>query len=81
MTPEKRLYWVEQQPASIPSIYTTLREDVYIILNQIESDGSATLKVHINPLVSWIWIGGYVLLIGTIIIVWPHPERQLGAQA
>jgi cytochrome c-type biogenesis protein CcmF len=81
MTPEKRLYWVEQQPASIPAIYTGLREDVYIILNQIEADGSATLKVHINPLVSWIWIGGYILLLGTVIIIWPHPERQQGAQA
>ncbi len=81
MTPEKRMYWVEQQPASIPSIYASFREDFYVILNQIEPDGSATIKIHINPLVRWVWIGGYILLLGTVIIVWPHPVRDIGRTA
>ena len=37
MTPEKRMYWLEQQPASIPSVYSTLREDLYVILTAIEA--------------------------------------------
>ena len=44
MAPEKRMYWLEQQPASIPSVYSTLREDLYVILTAIERDGSATLQ-------------------------------------
>ena len=40
MAPEKRMYWLEQQPASIPSVYSTLREDLYVILTAIEHDGS-----------------------------------------
>ncbi|MEE9607737.1 MAG: heme lyase CcmF/NrfE family subunit [Myxococcota bacterium] len=76
MAPEKRMYWLEQQPASIPSIYSTLREDLYVILTAIEADGSATFKVYRNPLVNWIWIGGGVFVLGTLALMWPHPSRS-----
>ncbi len=75
LTPEKRMYWLEQQPTSIPAIYSTLSEDLYVILTALEEDGSATLKVYRNPLVNWIWIGGLILIVGNIIILWPHPNR------
>ena len=76
MTPEKRMYWLEQQPASIPAVYSTLREDLYVILTAIENDGSATFKIYRNPLVNWIWIGGVVFVLGTLAVMWPHPERR-----
>ncbi|MCP5055744.1 MAG: heme lyase CcmF/NrfE family subunit [bacterium] len=76
MTPERRVYWLEQQPASIPSVYSTLLEDLYVILTAIEPDGSATVKVYRNPLVNWIWIGGYTFVLGTILILWPHPPLR-----
>jgi len=73
MTPEKRMYWLEQQPASIPSVYSTAKEDLYVILTAIENDGSATFKVYRNPLVNWIWVGGVVFVLGTLLVMWPHP--------
>ena len=73
MAPEKRMYWLEQQPASIPSIHSTLREDLYVILTSLERDGSATLKIYRNPLVNWIWIGGFTFVLGAVVILWPHP--------
>jgi len=76
MTPQKRVYWLEQQPSSIPSVYSTLREDIYVILTNIEADGSATFKVYRNPLVNWIWIGSYVFVLGSIAVMWPHPRRN-----
>jgi cytochrome c-type biogenesis protein CcmF len=79
MAPEKRVYWMEQQPSSIPSVYSTLREDLYVILTAIESDGSATLKIYRNPLVNWIWIGALVFIAGTLAVMWPHRlERRRG---
>jgi cytochrome c-type biogenesis protein CcmF len=72
LVPEKRMYWLEQQPASIPSVYSTLGEDLYVILTAIEADGSATLKIHRNPLVNWIWIGGFTFVLGTLLVMWPH---------
>jgi len=75
MTPEKRVYWLEKQPVSIPSVYSTLREDLYVILTSIEADGSATFKVYRNPLVNWIWFGSYVFVLGSIAVMWPHRGR------
>jgi cytochrome c-type biogenesis protein CcmF len=77
MAPERRMYFLEQQPASIPSVWSTLREDLYVILPAIEPDGSATLKIYRNPLVNWIWVGGYTFVLGTLLIMWPHPQRSL----
>ncbi len=74
MTPEKRMYWLEQQPASIPSVHSTLREDLYVILTALEPDGSATLKLYRNPLVNWIWIGGAIFVLGSVLVMWPHPR-------
>jgi cytochrome c-type biogenesis protein CcmF len=79
MAPERRMYWLEQQPASIPSIHSTLREDLYVILTGLERDGSATIKIHRNPLVNWIWIGGYTFILGALLVLWPHPERRPAA--
>jgi cytochrome c-type biogenesis protein CcmF len=72
MAPEKRMYWMEQQPSSIPSVYSTLREDLYVILTAIEADGSATLKVYRTPLVNWIWIGAVIFVLGTVTVMWPR---------
>ena len=76
MEPEKRTYWLEQQPSTIPSIYSTWLEDIYVILTAIETDGSATLKVYRNPLVNWIWAGALIFALGGVAILWPHPARK-----
>ena len=52
-----------------------------MILNAIEADGSATLKVYRNPLVNWIWIGGLIFVLGSVAIMWPHPGRGTESQA
>jgi len=81
MAPEKRMYWLEEQPASIPSVYSTMREDLYVVLTAIEKDGSATFKVYRNPLVNWIWIGGAIFVFGTLLVMWPHPTRPPARRA
>ncbi len=86
MTPEKRMYFLEQQPSSIPSIYSSWNEDLYVILTALEPDGSATLKIYHNPLVNFGWAGGGIFVFGCLIVLWPHPERKAaqiegGAQA
>jgi cytochrome c-type biogenesis protein CcmF len=32
----------------------------------------ATFKVFVNPLVSWLWMGGLVMVLGTLIAIWPE---------
>jgi cytochrome c-type biogenesis protein CcmF len=45
--------------------------DVYVALSQVMEDGSAVVVLDIEPLVSWIWIGSVILLIGIIVAWWP----------
>ncbi len=43
-------------------------------------DGSpATFKVIVNPLVTWMWIGGLIALAGALIALWPARGRRRGA--
>jgi cytochrome c-type biogenesis protein CcmF len=69
--PEKRLYFVQNQPTTEVALRTSLFDDLYIILAGFEPSGVATLKVFVNPLVLWLWIGGLVIVMGTIIALWP----------
>ena len=83
MHPEKRFYKKQQQPTTEVDIRPTLVEDLYLVLGSYDApSGLATFQVFINPLVSWIWIGGLVLILGTCVIMAPNPaERQAFALA
>ena len=37
----------------------------------------ATFRAIVSPLVSWIWIGGAIILLGALIAAWPSPEARL----
>jgi cytochrome c-type biogenesis protein CcmF len=78
LLPEKRMYFQQEQPATVPAIVSTFAEDFYLILVGLEPDRSAALKVYINPLVNWIWLGGAVFILGNTLILWPIPERRSG---
>lgn len=81
MTTEKRQYVTEQQPVTEVGIRSTALEDLYLILASVDdmrgvlsNDPGAqgiTLQVLIKPLVGWIWFGGLVISIGTLIALWP----------
>ena len=78
LLPEKRMYYQQEQPATIPAVWSTLREDFYVILVGLEPDRSVAVKVYINPLVNWIWIGGFVFVFGNTLLLWPLPKRLAG---
>ncbi len=71
VVPEKNFHWNIEQWVTEVAIHRSLKEDLYIILGGIEEDGLATFQILINPLVIWLWIGGGVLLLGTVVAAWP----------
>ena len=75
MEPDRRAYrnW-EQQPVSGIAIHTTWPwlDDVYLVLTQAEGDNRATFHVFVNPLVICIWAGGWLFLLGTLVVAWPE---------
>lgn len=76
--PQRNVYHKNPEaPTSEVGLRMTLTEDVYVLLNGWENSGAnATFTIYINPLTIWMWIGGVVLVIGTLIAAWPHPTRR-----
>ena len=73
LMPRQDYFVVQQQPMTVPGVYSTLGEDVYVLLVGWEEIGlqSATFKVYVNPLINWAWIGGALLVLGTVAAAWP----------
>jgi cytochrome c-type biogenesis protein CcmF len=36
----------------------------------------ANFRVNVNPLVTWIWVGGAIAVIGGLVAIWPAPEAR-----
>ena len=71
--PEGRFYTVSQQQQHMPAIRSTLAEDLYVVYEGQNPDtGHPVIKVHLNPMVAWIWIGLIVMVFGTIVTLVPN---------
>ncbi len=71
--PRRDYYYQSQQPVSVPGVMSSLEEDLYVVLvdwQPINSQG-ATYKIYRNPMVGWLWIGGLVFMLGTLVAAWP----------
>jgi len=51
-------------------------EDLYIIPSDFIDESKMKLIISINPFVWWMWIGGPVFILGTIISLWPTRSRK-----
>jgi cytochrome c-type biogenesis protein CcmF len=70
--PERRLYKASEQPSTMPAVYSTIREDLYLVYTGSNQEtGKPIIRAHLNPLVKWIWMGAHILLIGAILAMIP----------
>jgi cytochrome c-type biogenesis protein CcmF len=78
LEPGKNRYRPQQQVSNEMAIHTSwLRaEDVDVIANQFNPDGSVQFKVFVKPLVSLIWLAGLVFLAGSVIALWPDARES-----
>ena len=76
LRPAKKFYPQEQSPIAGVDYRLGFGEDVYLVLGDFARDGSeATVKLQVNRLVSWIWIGGAVLTLGALLAILPDRKR------
>src|SRR5216117_237423 len=60
------------QPSTEVGIRSDVREDLYVVLaGLVNGTEQAVFRFTINPLVWWVWFGGFVLVIGGLIVLWP----------
>ncbi len=79
--PRRDYYYESGQPMTIPGMYSTLADDLYVILVDWQpiSASGATFKVYHNPLVNWLWIGTFVFVFGSLVAAWPEKELQVAS--
>ena len=72
LTPERRFYNTSQQTSTMVAIHSTLARDLYVVFEgrNPETD-KPIIKVFLNPLVNWIWIGVAIIIFGTAIALVP----------
>lgn len=81
LQPEKRYYFASEQPSSEVAIHRQLREDVYLVhAGYNETQTKAVIQAYVNPLVQWVWIGGFVITLGTFVCMLPPPRKRREAR-
>jgi cytochrome c-type biogenesis protein CcmF len=76
IAPEEVLFRSQRSVMSNIGLRSGLREDLYVILNSVGEDGRVGIQAFVNPLVTWIWIGGGVMLAGTAVAFWPDRRER-----
>jgi cytochrome c-type biogenesis protein CcmF len=80
MAPERRFYSASQQPLTVVANHSTLAWDLYVIYAGKNPDtGQPIIRVVLNPLVAWIWIGVAIIVFGTAVALVPNLSAALAA--
>ena len=79
VSPAKFIYRTHpEMPTTEVAIRSTLRDDVYVIMSQVNPETKlGTFRVIVRPLVAWIWIGGLMLLFGAFVAISPSIKELL----
>ena len=67
LAPEKRFYHASQTSSTMVALHSTLASDLYVIYEGKNPDTDRPIiKVFLNPLMNWIWIGVLIVVLGTL---------------
>jgi cytochrome c-type biogenesis protein CcmF len=73
LNPERRFYKASQQTSTMVANRSTPQEDLYVVYEgQNPATGKPIIKVHLNPLVMWIWVGVWIIIAGTVVALIPN---------
>ncbi|MGD8822192.1 MAG: heme lyase CcmF/NrfE family subunit [Anaerolineales bacterium] len=74
--PRRDFYYSSGTPATIPAVRSTLQDDFYVLVVGSEGPDATTFKVYHNPLVNFVWLGGGVFILGTLVAAWPSSSKR-----
>src|SRR5688500_4536195 len=64
------------EPSTEVGILESAKQDVYVVLAGVTEGEVAEIRIAFNPLVLWVWVGGFVMAIGGLVVMWPQAERR-----
>jgi len=80
--PERRFYPSNEESGTMVAIYSTLKEDLYVVYAGRSPETQApVIHAYLNPLVKWVWLGGLVVVLGTILALVPNRQPVLALRA
>jgi len=76
--PRRDFYYDSERSVTIAGVRSTMEDDLYVVLVdwQTITNQGTTFKIFRNPLVNWLWIGGLVFILGTLVAAWPDREQR-----
>ena len=78
LAPERRFYQASQTSQTMVANHSTLAWDLYVVYEGKNPDsGLPIIKVFLNPLVAWIWIGVFIVIAGTAVALTPNLSAAL----
>ncbi len=76
--PERRVFQTNGETGTMVAIYSTLREDLYVVYAGQSPDSKLpVIHAYLNPLVKWIWFGGVIVVFGTLVALLPNRRAVL----
>ena len=75
ISPNRAFYPNFNMASTRAAIRSTPVEDLYVVPSENLADGSVGLRILVNPLIWWMWVAGPVMLLGTVVALWPEPSR------
>ncbi len=81
LEPTLNFYPGRREPLSTPAVRTTVTHDLYVTLMNTSRDGSIGIRAIITPAVVWVWIGVFMMVIGTVICLIPGSTRKGGSSS
>jgi cytochrome c-type biogenesis protein CcmF len=76
LAPERRFYKASEQSSTMVALHSTLANDLYVIYEGRNPDTDRPIiKVFLNPLMNWIWIGVLIVVAGTLLALVPSLAR------
>jgi cytochrome c-type biogenesis protein CcmF len=69
---------LSDQAVGSPAVRSTLAQDIYITLASVPGTGKGPVAVGVivEPLVMWLWLGGFVVLLGAGLALWPSARSR-----
>ncbi|MGE4535839.1 MAG: heme lyase CcmF/NrfE family subunit [Desulfovibrio sp.] len=80
LTPERRIYKGFEQPFAEVSTIPSLGDELYATLLSATDQKAASIKISVNPLVNWVWIGGALMSLAPFLSL-RRPKETAGERS
>ncbi len=80
--PKMNHYFAMREPVGTPEVYSLPSGDIYLSVMSVDQEsGVVGLRAFWNPMVSWIWGGAGIAVLGAMLALWPSRRRSAALAA